>query len=134
MVIYTTISTDDDNYRLSAIIGKDGYEMASLEFRMDGEMTDYWDSDQYLYHQVYPFLMGKNVDIKIHMDLDDIIPSEDRPVLLELFKKGDEMGFFKNIMNLWEVMDSTEKHECKVCGKSFESNDDLFDHYDEKHN
>jgi hypothetical protein len=94
MIIYTTIVTDEDDYRLSALLTDKGYEMASLQFLLDGEETGFWDNDHYLYNTVYPYLKGemKNEELEVE------IPPADCNAVLELFKKGEEMGFFENLM------------------------------------
>jgi hypothetical protein len=98
MIIYTTIVTDEDDYRLSALLTDKGYEMASLQFLLDGEETGFWDNDIFLYETVYPYLKGEKTseDEKLKNE----IPPDDHGDVLELFEKGIELGFFKYIYKI----------------------------------
>lgn len=93
MIAYTTISTDDESYSLSAIIVDNEYKMASLMFMLDGEDVDLWDNEEYLLNTLYPYLKtGVNTD-----GLDDMF-SEVREDVLALFDTGIALGFFKDIL------------------------------------
>jgi len=96
MITYTTISTDEDNYKLSALMTDNGYEMPSLEILIDGEEIAFWDNDNFLYKNLYPQLMGECDDKNAKEYINQNIPEDDYNDLLELFNKGIEMGFFEN--------------------------------------
>jgi hypothetical protein len=42
-------------------------------------------------------------------------------------------SFLQHDKNIYRVI-IEEKHECKVCGEPFKTNEDLYHHYDENHN
>jgi len=108
MIIYTTISTDEDNYRLSALMTDNGYEMPSLEILLDGEEIAFWDNEIFLYNTVYPILKGKKEDTEII----DTIPEDDHKELLELFEKAEKMGFF-------DYMKKNDSHFDENIGEDF---------------
>lgn len=93
MTKYTTITTDDECYSLSALIIDNEYVMPSLAFKIDGEEIDSWDSEEYLYKEVYPYLLGLNDDD----DLEDTFSNVKKRVL-EIFEEAIRMGFFNKLI------------------------------------
>lgn len=107
-IAYTTISTDEDNYRLSAqMTDNGGYEIPSLEILLDGEKIAFWDNEIFLYNTVYPILKGEKNDTKII----NTIPKDDHKELLEVFEKAEKMGFFNNIKNNNSHFDKNAKED-----------------------
>ncbi len=87
---WTTISTEDDSYQISAIFDKDGsYTMPSLAFKLDGVETELWDSEDYLLGIVYPYLKGK----LISTEMDEYFSNVKEDVL-EIFEEAIRMKMF----------------------------------------
>lgn len=93
MTKYTTITTDDECYSLSALIIDNEYIMPSLQFKYLGDEIDYWDNEEYLYKEVYPYLLGLNDDD----ELEDTFSNVKKQVL-EIFEEAIRMGFFNKLI------------------------------------
>jgi len=94
MIKYTTITTEDECYSLSALIINNEYTMPSLTFKLDGQEVDSWDNEEYLYRELYPYLLGLNDD---YDGLDNIFSNVKKQVL-EIFEEAIRMGFFNKLI------------------------------------
>ena len=94
MFKYITISTDGEEYKITALIDKKGdYICPSLESKEKNNEGFYWDNDKFLEQTLYPTL--EKMQFHQNCILFDKIPSEDCQILLELFKEAIELGIFK---------------------------------------
>lgn len=93
MIKYTTITTDDECYSLSALIIDNEYVMPSLSFEIEGTESDTWDNEEFLYGELYPYLIGLNED-----DEMDEVFSSSKVAVLEIFEEAIKMGFFNKLI------------------------------------
>lgn len=93
MTKYTTITTDDECYSLSALIIDNEYIMPSLSFEIEGTESDMWDSEEYLYKEVYPYLLGLNDDDELEHTFSNV-----KKQVLEIFEEAIRMGFFNKLI------------------------------------
>lgn len=96
--VYTTIETDDGNYKLSALLKEDGsYTMTSLEVPKEVDNDLYWDNGDYLLYSVLPFLKKNKSSIKNKEDRSyRLIPKSRRKEVKGILKQGIRLGFFKD--------------------------------------
>lgn len=95
MYTYTSINTDNDNYKLSAILHNGVYDMTSLDCKDVNDETIFcWDNDEWLINELYPMLTG---DKPFDSETEESLPIEDIAEVLELFNEAIKLGFFKNI-------------------------------------
>ena len=95
MFKYTTVATNDDQFKLSANLNKDNkFYMPSLII-VDGDNAElFCDNETYLMETVYPYLKGDALN-----DEFDSYFSNNREDLLSVFEEAIKIGFFNEYYN-----------------------------------
>lgn len=93
---YTTISTECGDYKLSALLDKNGkYSFPYFEILDSDDLTktiEIWDNVSYFLKTLIPYLKNEIEDEEL-----DKYFSETKEEILELFEEGIEMGFFNEL-------------------------------------
>lgn len=88
MFTYTTLSTEDESIRLSAILTETGYKYPALSFYTNNKIREMWSDKEQLFN-VFAYLSGnvENEDISGYVD-------NHKEELIKMFSKAGELGFF----------------------------------------
>ncbi len=93
---YTTISTECGDFKLSALLDKNGnYSFPYFEILDTEDLTktiEVWDSVSFFLETLIPYLKNEIEDEEL-----DKYFSEMKEDILELFEEGIEMDFFKKL-------------------------------------
>jgi len=85
MMQYHVIATDEDDIQLSIMLNEKGYYMPSLLFKeefLDIPKDIYWDNEDFLFQEFYPFL----IRFRDRMLIED---KEDFQEIIHLLEDGD---------------------------------------------
>lgn len=95
MVTYTSIDSDSEKYKISALLIKGKYCMPSLSIKIKDGSIEYWDNIRFLYFNLLPHLKKEKINDEIYAT----IPIEDNKILLELFTEAIKLNFFGELLD-----------------------------------
>ena len=100
LVVYTTIATYSEKYKLTALRYTDGFHcMPNLEIN-NASIKENWDNEDYL-KEIYKVLVLyrkrtlNEKELKFIEELKEFISEDDFEDLLLMFDKGVKLGFFE---------------------------------------
>lgn len=96
MFSYTTFETDDQSFKLSALLMPEGYVMPSFYNIIDDEIVDEIDSLEYLRDVVIGYLKEELPHDHEEWQYCEDTFSNFKEELLEIFNAAEKLGFFKN--------------------------------------